>query len=466
MNQTNHGIAGLHIVRYGTAADQKYLAEDFLDTYDQLVINANMVAHTPAALATFVTQRTKSKPYFIDPQTHAFQHDISHLESTSKKNKSEATIKRSIRKLLDAYGDPARKNILSKKNPRPIQPKDFDSKRKIEEFCRRVLEFQFSAISKEIEKSDAAKYYKFLKKKNKGVYNSFSPSIVVAPYFYLSFSSYAKWLRINLDCAVASQEIARSLGAPLAVQVVLSKEILQERGSIDKIADYYALGVRPDAFLLWVDSFVESQATHSELIAFVQLLKKLSKHAQVVNLYGGFFSVALARGVLKGQIGGVTHGIEYGEDRGVAPVGGGLPIAKYYMPPLRVRLSSRNALRPIRALDGFRDVASFHRVICSCKQCIDTIAENPEEDFDKYGRSRPVSFIRQNHPIVIEYPLPETKDRCVRHYMWSKAKEYDVREPIKASINQLRRTGAIMRKTQGESSFTHCERWVKVLTSA
>jgi len=77
-------IQGPHLVRFGTAADQKFLLGDFLSTYDQLVINANMVAHMTSALASFLSVRAKNKPYLIDPQTHAFQHDISHLESNSE----------------------------------------------------------------------------------------------------------------------------------------------------------------------------------------------------------------------------------------------------------------------------------------------------------------------------------------------------------------------------------------------
>ncbi len=51
-----------HLIRYGIAADQKYLLGEFLDTYDQLVINAAMVAHQPSALAMLITQRAKNKP--------------------------------------------------------------------------------------------------------------------------------------------------------------------------------------------------------------------------------------------------------------------------------------------------------------------------------------------------------------------------------------------------------------------
>ena len=37
---TPQGIAGLHLVRFGTAADQGYFLDDFALTYDQIVVNA------------------------------------------------------------------------------------------------------------------------------------------------------------------------------------------------------------------------------------------------------------------------------------------------------------------------------------------------------------------------------------------------------------------------------------------
>src|SRR5688572_25802019 len=100
------GILGPHIVRYGTAADQKFLTGEFADTYDQLVINAKMVAHMPSALATLITQKA-NKPFFIDPQTHAFQHASAHLVSPKT-----GEISRSIRKLVEAYGDPVQGPVL------------------------------------------------------------------------------------------------------------------------------------------------------------------------------------------------------------------------------------------------------------------------------------------------------------------------------------------------------------------
>ena len=101
-----------HLVRYGTPADQKYLVEEFLDTYDQIVLNAKMLAHAPAALATFLTHRAKKKPFFVDPQTHAFQHGYEYLESQS--DSSYGNLKNSFRKLIEAYGSPVKEKIEKK----------------------------------------------------------------------------------------------------------------------------------------------------------------------------------------------------------------------------------------------------------------------------------------------------------------------------------------------------------------
>lgn len=98
----NLGIHGLHWVRYGIAGDQKYLLDEFAPGYDQLVIGANMVAHMPAAISTFVSQKAK-KPFVIDPLTHAFQHGVENLLSTSKKSAGE--LKSSWSGLVKRYGD-------------------------------------------------------------------------------------------------------------------------------------------------------------------------------------------------------------------------------------------------------------------------------------------------------------------------------------------------------------------------
>src|SRR5208283_56264 len=81
--RSNIGI-GPRLVRYGIAPDQKYLLDPFAVTYDQLVVNANMLAHLPSAMSEFLSARCR-KQFIIDPQTHATfskVFDLPHIRGT------------------------------------------------------------------------------------------------------------------------------------------------------------------------------------------------------------------------------------------------------------------------------------------------------------------------------------------------------------------------------------------------
>jgi hypothetical protein len=172
------GITGLHLVRFGTAADQGYFLDDFADSYDQIVVNANMIAHMPAAMATFLAVRAR-KPFFIDPQTVAFQHEVDHLLSTSKKSTGE--IKRSWQRIIEYYGDPINRALRSQ---RPILPEDFKDDKECRDFCNRVTNFQYSELANEFSEGDDAAYVKYLAEEE-GVSDLASPNLIIAPYFFL-----------------------------------------------------------------------------------------------------------------------------------------------------------------------------------------------------------------------------------------------------------------------------------------
>jgi hypothetical protein len=458
MTMSGKPIAGPHMVRYGTAADQKFLLGDFLSTYDQLVINANIVAHIPGAIASFITQRARLKPFCVDPQTHAFQHDIIHLQSKSSRKQGE--IRRSLKILLEAYGEPVASRVGQALQS--LLPGDFRDRRTLQGFCERVLSFQWDAVERETTKADVSKYYRYLFQ-SKGIRPSpsFRPSVLVAPYFYLTETTMRSWMPVNIQCARLAQSWAARVGVPLAVQVVISRGLLRDSSLIDDLARGYA-GVRPSVFLIWVDSFSEHSASERELRALVQLFTRFAGIAQVVNLYGGFFSVALQRLGLGGLV-GVTHGLEYGEDRGVVPVGGGIPVAKFYLPALHRRVPFRDAVRAVRALGGFRSASAFQTVVCDCRQCRHVITTNPETDFAQYGEARPVSFVRGGQPITMECPLPETKERCVAHYMWSKHREY--RLSASEVLQSLSDARTLLGRVLGAEAVAHCKVWERVLST-
>jgi len=450
------GIAGAHLVRYGTAADQKYLLGDFLGTYDHLVINANMVAHMPSALASLVTQKMQRKPFFIDPQTHAFQHGTSYLESSTT-----GEIKRSIRDLVQAYGAPVEEAVLERGEA--ILPADFATDDLQDAFCERVLDFQESRLRAEVKDSDVSKYYEFLEEE--GIADDLGavrPSLLVAPYFYLDARNAGRWLPVNQ--ALAARTITKGVdrGLPVAVQVVISRDVLATSRVLETVVNYYSR-VAPAAFLVWVSDMAEDDASEDVLTGFIYLVRALGASAPVINLYGGYFSVALMQTGKVPELAAVTHSLEYGESRDVVPVGGGIPVAKFYLPNIHSRLATRDALRAIRVLGGFASRETFLNTICPCAECQSIMGNDPERDFATYGVTVTKAVRgRGGRLIAREYPTSKTKDHCVRHYMWAKEREY--REAVSAANLATALRDAYSRLARVlPDSVAHCEVWANIL---
>lgn len=458
----NKGIAGEHWVLYGIAGDQKYLLEAFAETYDQLVVNANMVAHMPSAMSQFLSQQLK-KPFVIDPQTHAFQHEIEHLLSSSKKSTGE--LKRSWKRLVGRYGAPL-DTVIDSEEPRSLLPDDFENDDLVAEFCKRVLLFQRDEITREIEEGEDAEYIHFLAEETGDQPGKVPPAMLIAPYFFIGGPLQDEWLEVNRRCVGASRKIVtdNAPGIPLAAQVVVSKELLSDSGLREKVAGDFLAG-KPDVILLWIDAFSEQSASRAQLehfIAFVEILS--AQGTPVINLHGGFFSVAQARvGALQGKLCGVCHGIEYGESKQVVPVAGGIPVAKFYSNHLHYRLPSRVAINEVRALGGFESVAGYHTSVCNCIECQKTIQNDPLKDFFAYIESQSKSMFRSGRRVSMEFPTAAAADHCTRHYMWCKAREYKDAFTLAELKKQLAASHSALIKHVGSEFAAHSRLWSEVL---
>lgn len=446
-----------HIARYGIPADQHFLLNDFTQTYDQLVVNANILAHQPTAVAGFIASKAK-KPFFIDPQTHAFQHNLSHITSESDKNKGK--IKTSVEKLIKRYGRLVATAILDEH--RPLTSADFSNNAARQAFVKNVLSFQEIVIEGEVGKTDAHKYYEFLKKKKIiNISKTLSPCRLIAPYFYLD-KHLESWLDVNIKCL--QDAISMRDGKNIAAEIVISKEILSSTKKIDSIvAQYSQFKNKLNSILVWIDNFNETTESPESLSAFVDFLNKLSPIAPVINLYGGYFSVVLGRYGIVPNLVGVSHGLEYGETRSVVPVGGGLPIAKFYLPSLHLRLPSRDAYRAVREYGALSDKKVFYKEICDCKEC-QGIIKKPDVDFDLYLKSKELTYEINGGIQAREFPLPETKGHLINHYMWTKQREYLANTNLAGVIAGLEKADGTLKKALNYyEQVAHCRRWIEII---
>ncbi len=441
----------LHLVRYGIHNDAKYLENDFLKTYDIVVINGNMVAHSANAIAKFISMKTKNKYYLIDPQTHVLQHDLKHLVS----NKTHQ-LKASVEKLLKYFGEPVYSKI--KDQEKPVSFKDFTDEGKKREFVRNVLLFQQEILRQQA--NEDLEYYKFA-----GIEDAIQPCVLIAPYFYMEETTWDRWLPLNLEFIEIAKQEAKQLipNRPVFMQVVISKDILVNKDLLSNMQESIKESAA-DGILLWVDDFDEQKVGLTLLSRYMELLHNIGRYKPVMNLYGSYFSIALMKARPELNLVGVCHGLEYGESRPVVPVGGGLPVSKFYYPALHARIRYEDAIRLARSYLKSKEL--YFRHVCTCKKCCDLMNNtiSPEEAFAKFGEGRPITYKRSNQIVTFHYPTEEAHDYCVQHYMWNKCMEFkeDIREAGEIA-NQLETATREFEEVLGNANINYLLKWAKVL---
>ncbi len=414
-----------HFLRYGTNAGQKYFhTKDFESLYDAVVINANMIAFSPAALANFVVKKTTNKPFFIDPITHAFQHNQSFIC-----DKSGIKIKKSILKLIDAYGKNLKNKVCTESDigylpKKRLFPIDID-KNFIESFTQNVLDFQKN-ISKEKKVDSYKDYIDFANQEDSSlqIETRLEPEFFVAPYFYLDDMD---WLDKNIRMLNKSKEIESE--KEIFAQIVIDKKIIEKATMSDdndfnQIIDCYK-ECSADGFLVWIDDYSEHHEIAENLNKYAQFLKRIKNGSKkkIYSLYGSYFSIMLTHPEI-GILDGVCHGLEYGESRAVVPVGGGIPMAKYYFHPLHKRIDEGEMFNFLIT----KKVTNFCKDICDCNVCKTLMNSNDfEERFNEnFGNTKEARIKMRNGGFITRhYPSTKTKDNSLRHYLLMKYKEFN-----------------------------------------
>lgn len=427
----------IHILRYGTVAEKAHL-ETAKSAYDYLSINGNTAAYVPNAIATFVVQNffnNHNHGFFIDPITYAFQKEIKLLRT--KKN----TIKKSVQKLIECYGDP----ILKINEELKVSINDFNDETQAKGFCKRVLEFQFSTVSKRMKDNDLSDYLSYATGNTSENQTQLQPQFLIAPYFYLEKKDreFEKWLELNTRFINMASDLSKEeFKKPVFGQIVINKDILLDNDSINIIATKYN-NCKCEGLTIWVDDFNEHVASKAELLGLIKLLKVL-KCKNIYNMYGGYFSILLTNRQVN-LLKGVSHGLEYGESRAVYPVGGGIPTSKYYFYPVHQRLDFSKAFYLLQhrsildtSLQDWGNCKKYYDEICKCNQCI-KIMKNSMINFVQFESTEFYEVRQKNHTLRRKKASQDTKANCLYHYLLCKKMEFlhvDKR-PISLLINEL-----------------------------
>lgn len=438
-----------HWMMFSTFAEQEHFVYPKLNTYNGVVINANMAAHAPSGIAQFLLGKlTDNHKYLVDPITHAFQHDPVFIRRDSGKGE----IKRSIKKLADKYGEP----ISSVAGNNPLTPQHVTD---VANLSQNVLEFQRSHLLNEMKDSDAAKYL--------DVSEIRPPYALIAPYFYMNDTEWEKWLQKNIDCLEASLKITHEKRELLFAEVVIDRGVLLDSKASAKIVEgYRGLSTAPNGCIIWIDNFDEQAASTAEIYAFKELCTSLkSIFSEVINLHGGYFSIMLGGSVGGECLTGVTHGPEFGEFRSVVPVGGGIPIARYYIPRLHSRVRYREAAVLFSNTGWLDSYKKFEENVCDCDECRDALKGDASR-FTLFGEGEVKDILRKGGMVRIEFPTTATKIRCLRHYLQRKHREFQMVTEAHADVMLNEIAGSIRdyKPLAGNDAIAHLIRWQKVLS--
>lgn len=439
-------MSKLHFLRYGTAAEQKYML-DYQHTYDCIAINGSMLAHITKGISIFM-HKDIVKNFLIDPMTHSFQHRLDKIQN------SDGEIKSSIKKLINIYGPPV-STVLN--TLRPIKSNDFN-KKNIPPFVKNVLSFQLLVLKENLD-SEYKDYIEYM-----NLYRE--PMFLIAPYFYMREDTFDQWYQLNLDfIREAIKQKGQFKNKNIYALLVIDKKILLAEDKLDKITSDYSLA---DGLIYWVDGLDETEADTDVLRAIKSLIKKYKKRnpkKRLITLYGGYFSELL----LSIGLDGVVHGLEYGESRDVVPVGGGIPLSKYYLPEIKKRLPATTMLRLLKVLK-INSPRKFHAEICKCRVCKSNIKKDIN-DFNNFIKSKPdpviIKYKKSGNIREVYYPERESKELCLFHYLEVKNNEFNSikneRNGLQQRVQRLRDAYKKYKEYLPDEELDHLIRWADII---
>lgn len=311
------------------------------DTFDGFCISSHLSAHYGNAFSAILNET--SKPYFIDPETVAFQTFDLDIFFNDNDN-----LRMSWEKLLVHYPSLIKDIIISR---RPLTISDFiinegNFTPLLYELVSKVISFQQKIIEE-----------RFL---DLSYFMDIRPTLqfIVSPYFY--FNSIGNdWYKINME--ILNEFNTIEIDNHKYAVLCFNKNILLEENNVEQLsADFLKDNI--DGYLLWINNFDETNEQTIYYNNFLKLIHKLSNDNKIViNLYGSYFSILSSYWGMSGHASGINS--KDSMDVNVRLIRGGPqggPIPRYYIPDFHTRVVIDQGVRLIR---------QFGSLQCTCPVC-------------------------------------------------------------------------------------------------
>lgn len=435
----------IRMLRYNTGTDKKAFVA-FKESFDAVIFNATIVAYSGSAIADLVS--VHKNQYIIDPQTHIMQHDIMAIMSKDKKT-GLYHIKKSVKKFLEQLPGSVM-DIIEKEN-RPLFTAEINSI--IDELVESVFEFETQYVNSFIKQKEYDKYLRYV---NVGP----EPKVVIAPYFMLkkdmSENQIQEYLELNRKCLekFSLYQEKQALCYPVAAQLVIDREILKNEKLCGMLKEHYDYDGYEYIFL-WISDFSSFECSLEEKKKYYDLLETLNQMGKKpLMTYGGYDSILLTQVQMPVRLYGVAQSVGYGETRSITPVGGGLPVNKYYFYPLHRRMRFDEALGILMENGYFspektnaEHADDYYAEICNCEQC-KKIIKKDINNFKVYNESVPYTVNARYGEIKRNRPTTEAALVAAFHFLfcknneWEQVKKMERRELIRQLLSDYKRYGS------------------------
>jgi len=319
------------------------------DLIDGLVISAHLVAYYNLSIPQFLSK--VNLPILIDPMTFLWGLNPRFVLKGGE-------LRKSYSKLVEKL-DCRVANILGEKM---IQGIETDSDQ-FGEFVLNVLKFQ--SVDKEVKETPRRRSMERIKHHREETQTDRSTQIqhyaLIPPYFYFTNvegNPYEK----TVQAAKIAEDTKYGEKYKICPCLCMDKSMLHDEAQQHKVVEDFK---DYSEVILWISNLDETEASMEELKGLISLVSKFKESkTDVINFYGGYFSLALNNiGLSK-----LSSGICFSRRKDVfAEVGGGgLPI-RYYEPHLKIKMLADDMFHLYRHAPEL--------FVCNCPICSELSAK-------------------------------------------------------------------------------------------